>query len=405
MDNASGEEPESEAVWISNNEAISEILAEYSPEIGRELRVRILDKSRSTRIRLFYAGILAIEGDSAGQEFLIREASRATSLAQAKNAFWVISCLDWFPRKKRIQVDMRWAEDFMVRMLQDKTELEPRPHDAARTRRSLAMDLGFGQILAKMKSKKLYPLLADICRTSPEYGIMQRDVIQALGELGDNRAVPLLLDVLKEHDTGICDSGGTYTAASYALAKMGAKEAIPILLKYLDDWKTYLALAQYRDDRVLPALKNAVSRLKEAAWYEAEHLIIELEGGDRLPRLIELWYAAAGWAPIDLLYEIADSKDERAIPFATDLLRNSASLDRRMAAASILGQLRSPEAIKPLIDALDMDLNALAQGIERKGDHNEMFREQLAHDLEKMTGKHFGVHKYLWLVWYALKYK
>ena len=71
----------------------------------------------------------------------------------------------------------------------------------------------------------------------------------------------------------------------------------------------------------------------------------------------------------------------------------------------ILGNLKSPQAIKPLIDALDVDYQALADGKDVGYDQNKICRQEIVEHLEHMTGQDFGVDKAKWLAWYAQTYK
>lgn len=398
--------PRVQLVLMANAGVIYEMAKNNSPALCKELQVRTLDENRPIRTRLLYAGILAIKGDTEGQQFLMREASRATQEEEAKNVFWVIGHLVLFfpPEKQEAStVDMRWAEEFMVQMLKDNTKPEAPRNRSACTRRSLALneDNGgnFAQVLGKMKSQKAFPVLLEICRNPSESETDLCDAIRGLDELGDKRAQPVLLKILKEHDHL------TYAHAASALAHMGSAEALPILLEHLDDDLTYDALRHYKDDRILSALESALPALEDYARGEARLLIIDLEGGDRLPKLIQAAREKGFSSYQDPLSKIAELKDERAIPFATEVLRTSPDLSKRFFASFILAGIKSRQSIKPLIDALDMDVGALELFKESPEGANQRWREVIAGHLRDMTGKDFGVDKAKWLAWYAQTYK
>ena len=399
-----------------NEDIIREILKHYSPSACNELRARIADDKRPLPKRLLYAGILAIKGDREGQGFLIKVASRARRWDDTREAFWVIGNLRRigdYGNHLTIPVDMRWAEEFMLQTLADNTKLDAAPPKFALplTRQGLAMDYcegNFGQILIEMKSEKVSSRLIDICRTSSEG---KQQAISALGELKGKTAVPLLLEILRNHN-------GFYERAAHALAQMGCREAIPILLQHLDDYDSYAPLSQYKDERILPALKKAMPRLNRGAddpesggsidmARDAARLwIIMLECSDPLSKATNLASQLEGSiVRHDVLEAIAGLRDERAINLAVELLRNPKDWFDRGDAILILVSINSPKAIRAMIDAMGIDFNAKLVGKEGIGDNNEIYRGEIARRLKDRTSKDFGVDEAKWEAWYVHTYK
>ena len=323
--------------------------------------------------------------------------------------FWLIGHLDrLWPLTKGGDfqtVNMRWAEDFMLEMLREPKALKAREPHYSRQSLAIASFCGgnFGEILGKMKSRDLYAILVTLWKESPK-DMDRRDILWAFEYLEDSRAISLLLDALKAKQAGDRDE---YRCAASALAKMGAKEAIPILLDHLDDCETYPPLSKYKDERILPAIKKALPELKDYALGAARLMVIDLEGGDRLPKLIELEKdPELKCMPPDPMDIICELKDKRAVPFAVGELNTSSDLHRRNQAICILASIKdSPEAIKALIDALDMDFQALAQGKNIMRNHNKEVPNEIAEHLKQLTGHDFGVNKKKWLAYYREKFE
>jgi HEAT repeat protein len=83
--------------------------------------------------------------------------------------------------------------------------------------------------------------------------------IRALGRIGDETAVPVLMKVLQQVESG--DNRGT---AAWALGAIGDSRAIPVLIAALQeaDWATRCdaaeALANFQDSRIVPMLRQAL---------------------------------------------------------------------------------------------------------------------------------------------------
>ena len=401
MMNSSGMEPHIEAIYFHNREIIYKILKEKKPSTVKELNRQLENAKNPFAIRLLYAGVLACLDDSKGQAFLLKRGRENIGFEETKDIFWIIGHLEWFlpcdDNTPRANLNMKWAEDFMLEMLSVPKSFNLSDHSPpSYDRRSIAMswDINFGNILCEMKSPKLYSVLEKLWNEEPGW-IDTRTILSCFETLEDKRAIPLLIKALKDR------KGDEYRYASYALAKMKVQEAIPILLENLDDSHTYSALSSYQDDRILPALEKALPSLKKYALGEAKMLIIELKGEDKLPQLIALAKDPNHKSfnnPMDAIQEL---KDKRAIPFAVDQLTSSPDLYSKSRAIQILETFPSSNlAIKALIDAFDIDFQALAEGKQVVIDNNEYYRKTISESLKKMTGQSLGVDKKKWLNYY-----
>ncbi len=394
-----------EQVWNANYTNICRLSGQDSAANRRALRLRLADNGRPLVTRLLYAAILAGWGDKAGQQLLLTQCRRSNSLEGIQDAFWLMGHLDWLQNqradhKQRKKIDMRWAEPFMLDALQDTREFTSTNENISwsATVQSLALDDFCGNFagqLAAMKSPKLFPVLVKMFN---ERKCSTRIISSAFAELGDQRAVPLLLKALPTSD-GEDDFG----RIAGALAALHSQEVIPVLLEHLDNYQTYYALSQYSDPRILPALTNALPNLPDAyARGAARTLIIRLEGGDELPKLIALAEDTNCKSMDHPLILIADLKDKRSVPFATKVLNTSPDLVERVFAVRILAAVPdSPQAIKALIAALDIDYNAVAKGKEVMRDQTERVRREISEALQKLTGQNFGTDKKRWVEWFT----
>ncbi len=404
-------------MWWQNAETIRIIVADDSDDTQQILYDRIEDSSQPMVLRLFYSGILAVWGDKSGQEFLLKTGTTSTEQEEIKFTFWILGHLKYFQPVEEIDtkpVDMHWAEEFMLSML-DGVNVQ------------LAMCADFPIILAEMKSSKLFPILAkrleemrpQQCNESVigalgilgdqravplllgalknnENSMERHHMARALGNLGNQQAVPFLLELLKQHKDDC--SVPEFMGAAIALAQLNCNDAVPVLLERLDDHITIEILTKFKDDRILPALKTALPSADKRVQDHIRLNIFKLEDGDRLPKLIELAEHSDESTSIDAMDAICDLKDIRAVPFAVKMLNNSQYFHVRIAAIFILKEFSdSPEAIKGLINGLDIDFRVF-----EKGEHT--IKEEIPYYLKKMTGQDFGTDKAKWLAWYEEKY-
>lgn len=395
-----GPDSETSGLWAANSEIIMKAIQSDSPSVIESIRERLKLKSTLPSLKLIYAGMLACKGDEEGQRYLIREGRNAETLEEALDAFWVMGHLNHFISEDYFDLkpeDIKWAEPFMLEMLTKSKKLkspESYPEPVDRIAVAMMSEGGdFGRILAKCKSPKIYPILESLLK-SDLYELDRREILNALDELGDRRAIPIFMKILEAHDSD------EYRYAASALQKMDVKEAIPILLNHLDDCNSYPAISGFGDPRILPALKEALPTLKEYALGDAKILIIRLEDADKLPRLIELAkdprHKHMSFDPMD---EIYDLNDPRSIRFAIDELNNFTDLYRIHQAIKILSLFKNDaSAIKALIDGLKIDFDALAEGKDVSRDNNEFYRSKIAESLSEMTGqREFGTDREKWL--------
>ena len=162
-------------------------------------------------------------------------------------------------------------------------------HDDPRIRRYLSMVLG------NLGDRRATPLLLD--------GLNDQDTdnrlyaLMALGELHDPAAVPRVAAVANDDDKDV------RKAAVYALGAIGDRGGVPTLVKALEDqnadvrWNAAVALSRFGDPRALPGLREMLDRTrlarvegmredqKEDAMIVAMSAYVRVAGRDAVPDL------------------------------------------------------------------------------------------------------------------------
>lgn len=397
--NASGSEPRASLIHLRNMDDVRKTLAQDPARTIPVLRNRVRDPQVPMTLRVLYAGMLACCADAQGQDFLIQRARQSTTFEEAQDAFWVMGHLHLLQGHKDHDsgpIDMRWAEEAIVAVLTSKATVSPRDDRSPQIPQAAiaVQDGDFANLLVDLKSKQACPVLMDLYERAT-WMMDQAGILFALGKLKDKRTIPLFVRNVRSPDTR------TYFASIKALTDMGAPEVLPGMLTQLNRSETYYVLRRYPDASVLAAVERALPGLSNAyARGEAQLFIIDRRGGDRLPKLIALARDPTFRSRTDVMMVIQEMHDERAVPFTAELLRTSPDLHRRTRAISILASFKSPQAVKSLIDALDVDFQAVAAGKEVMRDNNEELRTRIAKCLETMTGQSFGTERAAWLKWY-----
>jgi HEAT repeat protein len=161
--------------------------------------------------------------------------------------------------------------------------------DDPRIRRYLSMVLG------NLGDRRATPLLLDALNDKdPETRIY---ALMALGELHDPAAVPNVIRAAGNQDKDIRKT------AFYALGAIGDPRAVPVLVSGLDDevpdvrWNAAVALARFGDRRAIPRLREMLDRARlarvkdmredqqEDAMIVAMTTYVRLAGREALPDL------------------------------------------------------------------------------------------------------------------------
>ena len=230
-------------------------------------------------------------------------------------------------------------------------------------------------------------------------------VTQALGQLGDERAVEPLIAILRDSDSGV------RVAAAQALGQLRDERAVEPLIVALEDWTAFSVLLREVGPKRIEVIKavaqvaalglmesrelvdNAPSTVLETvSWEKAEYAKSKLEAAGAVVEVVEVkgkyvpGQLGGKRAVEPLIVALRDSDsgvrvaaaqalgqlgDERAVEPLIAILRDSDS-GVRVAAAQALGQLGDERAVEPLIAILkDSDSGvcvAAAQALGQLGD-------------------------------------
>jgi HEAT repeat protein len=185
---------------------------------------------------------------------------------------------------------------------------------------------------------------------SNDYGIYNA-IIEALADLGDDRAIPQLIEGLKYEDSG------QFGPATLALFRFGERAVLPLTEALNNEviqlrYNTTYLLSQLGVRRAVQALTTALtdvdSRVRAGAAFAlgffndsqaVEPLLSALEDADSDVRF---------WSAVSLV----KLHYGPAVEYLVDVLRNDASVLQRASAAYSLGEFGDIRAVEPLIMSL-----------------------------------------------------
>jgi len=265
--------------------------------------------------------------------------------------------------------------------------------------RELAVEFGdFSDHLLHMRSEKALPVVLSLLREKPFYGL--NTAVGYLGRYKDDRAAAFLLEVLNNYPKTKHESEDTYRFAVSAASEMGLKEAVPILLRHLDDRDSYQGLKALGDASIVPAIQAALPRLTSYARAEAELAIVQLQGGDHLFLLLQLLKREDYLLRDDVMWALLDLKDPRSIPAMTLALCYDRDSSVRSTSIQVLAALKSKQAVQGLINGLGCDYSNLKRGKTNNDyDYNGEYRGEIVKALQEITGQNFGTDQKRWTEW------
>ncbi|MDO8734212.1 MAG: HEAT repeat domain-containing protein [Elusimicrobiota bacterium] len=211
-----------------------------------------------------------------------------------------------------------------------------------------------------------------------EEDFKMRLVAKALGEIGDDSAVPVLidkLDVLKEDGV-------------FALQNMGKKSVVAIIEKANktknDEERRNIAhiVAGFRDKEVAPLLLETVGNQQNCIEVRrgAAEGLGRVADKETLNKLIVIFKQNPDYKiRRSIVSGIEDSRSKDMIPFLIDVLKTDKDTSVRGTAAYVLGRLGD----KTVIPALEEALN----------DKNSEVRSTAAFFLKQITGKDYKQEK------------
>jgi len=260
--------------------------------------------------------------------------------------------------------------------------------------------------LGYMKEKNAVPALISVLERRPQTG----GAAFALGEIGDERAIPILLKILKEQ-TGYEDREVT------ALGKLKSKEAVPILISrlghpkrrfggtgVLETEKILEALLLIGDERAITPIEEYLDgAFPKESQAVAKRVLAQLSSSDPVKALLDLLEKET-YEPerSDIISALTKYSDDRVVGALERIARTSDSAYMRREAIFGLRDLGDRKSLLVLASLLDVtfskDLKA-EWGWKGTPDFQEYFPDTIARCLKYCTKQDFGRDRAKWEHW------
>jgi HEAT repeat protein len=425
--NSSGHEPAVEALANSNHE-LWKVLLRYDPVAVRPELERRMRAEKQLPVKLFLAAIAARAG-SEEAALLLLEALKSTDYRIRINVHGALALLFPFPRAK----PPAWVVELSIAALSDTRfatglkEARFAPGTVFALASCQADRLEFE--LCDSKCNEAVPLLIERLRK----GLSRPHTVVLLGRMGDKRAIPLLMELVESagktarYSERYDFAEGVFTAAD-ALGELKAREAVPLLLKYVEFPEIISAIGDIGDPSAAPILKELVSargritrdgkevspELAQKRLFAANIALTEFDRANGVDRLGEMLIDQS--LSVDERYEVAiylgRRNDPRVIPYFVKSIKTESRfrpndlMESRhyliAMAISDLGSFKCKTAAQGLIECFDVEFRdeTLLKG-ERVT--TETYRNHIARSLQAITGQTFGADKQQWLKWWQEK--
>ena len=415
---------------LSLNRSLIQSLDDYTTEsISREFGRR-MEKEKEMNMKLLVAMIAAKSGNAEAAKF-IQDAVGNLDYEVTRSR---LGALRWL-----VSADSRdWVFDDIYKALKDTrnvtgieqnqvvvTAVEAKnPGEPVQVLFLASEDQYLFNALGYAGNRKVVPFLIEMAGR-PEY---HDHPIEALATLNDPRAIPAVLKCLQKQDAAIrANKKGGYPSRTVveAAGTFKIKEAVPVLLRYLDssigvdsnDPNVIRSLGEIGDPRAIVPLKKVVEtqgidpadpkrEVNAERVLVAKMALIKLEPEDPYPK----WFALLEDNSVDWVYkceilcELAQKPNPRAIPHIVTAIKadqGDASFGVDVIARdgiSALGNHRYKAAVEALIECLDFKFKEVAAS--KSGTTPRELIADIGDSLKKITGQDFGADKAQWVKWW-----
>ncbi|MDF7801934.1 HEAT repeat domain-containing protein [Pontiellaceae bacterium B1224] len=269
-------------------------------------------------------------------------------------------------------------------------------------------------LLGHLKCTEAVPFLIQMCKDTSG----ARGPVMALGDIGDDRAIPILITCLTnaaktvKHDkgTGLPDE---FSRPIYALANLRAQEATLIFLEYLAFPDVIESLAFLEDQRAVTPLEELIENEgrifegdKEIYPYLAAQRLAEAKitlaclADDPTPQLCALIdeESFSEFQRRRVIWELGRDKDPRAIPALINAIKSDPGGVMVNQSIDVLAEFKYKVAVNGLIECFDADFEGKQDW--KRAYEPEMFRENIAESLTEITGHELGPNKRKWRTWW-----
>ncbi|SIO63112.1 Gloeo_Verruco repeat-containing protein [Singulisphaera sp. GP187] len=396
------------------NRPMLDVLALYQPAGVRAEFERRMRAERSMPMKLLFAGVASCAESEEAALFLL-DAAQKTDYATVVSLHDVLpmafgdEALAWPGGAERKTPE--WLMKLCVAILSDNRRVTSGDKNDVPRGRSLTISSFETEelvwALGRTKCREAVPLLIERVR------MRQADwyTLRALGQIGDARAVPALIEGVKQ----AYFDAQLYGQAVHALGQLKARDAVPVLLEDIDYPECIEALGEIGDSRALPALraildgkggviregKRVTPERDAARLYAARIALTYLEGNDGVVRLAEMLDDPNldRDQRYDVILRLGQRPDPRAVPFLAKVVKTDSDPFVIDLAIGALGATKCRAAVKALIDCFDVPFKEQHVG---KGERltPALYRAHISRNLQQITGQSFGGEKELWLRWW-----
>jgi HEAT repeat protein len=409
------------ALWYihQNNLLLTSLAALYEPAgLSREFERRMLS-AKGLPMKLELA-IIAAGAGSEHAALLLVETMKSTDYETWQNLSDAFQFLSWNYHSRYNNGENppppAWLEELFLATCSDNrsvTGLEKTNFEKG-TAFVISSEYGRLPALIEWKSPKAIPLLRERVKTGKADYQTWRD----LALLGDKAAAGELIGILDRiGKTGALTEEETlredFERCAFALAELKSRDAVPVLLKYVEYPQIIGCLDDIGDERAIPALKKIVEdngrmlrdgylvhpKFEGDRLFTAKLALAHFDRPNEAVHLGDLLKDKNEFHRHDVFYRLERCADPRVIPLLVNLIKTDS--DHWLIHMSIreLGERKQKAAVEGLITCFDRQFQEETFG---KGEHvtPETYPNLIARNLQQLTGQTFGANKSQWLRWW-----
>jgi hypothetical protein len=372
----------------------------------KTLRRRMNDAAIAMSFRLLYAGVLALWGDAAGPDFVLKTArEKGPSMP---DALWIMGHGLWeFSDQKPPKPDWKWAEDFLLQAIGDEAMLAPEVQgvvkEAPMTVREAAFRFGEPEwVLAGSGREPVIDALLAVAMKGYRVDEISRAMAAAEPPVPAEKLLRLARRIpapdRKEHRSLL-----------EALLKQGDIDAASLFLPSIAEGSFLQEYLDHADADAMALIRVKEPSLTGRARIEARCLLLA-RGKDPAGALLE-WLRDPKCPDRNLVAWVLQRFPDSRVPAAmAGLLRqwcakelgdekfeNTRLIENSLAAIFKAG---GDEAVKELIGLLDFDFSPAHTETDSAG-----FHRIIAGHLSELMHEGFGTDPKAWRAWWERRKK
>jgi HEAT repeat protein len=403
-----------------NNLLLTNLASLYEPAaVRREFELR-MQRAKSLPMKLELAIVAAPAGSEAAALLLMRtmRSSDYGTWSNLHDAFTSLSFEFGEPGSSplRRRDPPPWLEELFLATSSDNRPVTGLGKTAFEKETPFTISSEFGMLptLVGWKYAKAIPLLKERVKS----GKADYHTWSDLAELGDEPAVHQLIELLDQIGTkGPLTSEETlddnFSQIAMTFGGLKAREAVPVLLRYVEYPEIITCLEQIGDERATPALKKIVQdngrilrdglavhpKFEQERLFAARLALAQFDPANAPLRLGELLADPDRFRRSNVLDRLENLTDPRTIPFLVNVFKTDTDHWILRRSVRDLGRRKYKAAVEGLIACFDRKFKEEYFG---KGEHvtPQTYPNLIAHSLQQITGKTFGADKQAWQKWW-----